>query len=118
MKKALLTVFSAVVGTAAAAAIHCSFMMIHIESSDMLPSLEPDERVIVFLLSDRKEIKEGDLIAYEPSFYQIDEGKGPVVKRVKEADDSGFVVVGDAALTDDEARIVPEENVLGKVITF
>ena len=118
MKRILLGALSAVIGIAAAVTVHCSFMIVDIDGSDMLPTFEPEQRVLVFMLSDKDDIKEGDLIACEPPYYEIDGGRGPLVRRVYKVLDSGFELTCDADLTDENSLIVSEQEVLGKIITF
>ena len=48
MRKILLGIFSGAIGIIAAVILHCSFMIVKIDGSDMLPTLEPDQRVLVF----------------------------------------------------------------------
>ena len=118
MRKILLGIFSGAIGIIAAVILHCSFMIVKIDGSDMLPTLEPDQRVLVFLLEDSSEIKEGDLVAYYPPFYQIDGGRGPMVKRVDSLEEGEMKLVSDTSLTDEDKFTVASEDILGKVIVF
>ncbi len=118
MKRVLFGSLSIAFGIAAAIAVHCSFMIVEIEGSDMLPTLEPEQKVMIFLLVNREKIKEGDLIAYEPHFYQIGASRGPVVRRVKHISGSELELACDARLTEEEGIIISDEDVLGKVIIF
>lgn len=118
MKRVLLGIFSAVIGIAAAIIVHCSFMIVEIDSSYMLPTFEPEQKVLIFLLADKDEIKEGDLIAYEPPFYQIDGGSGPLVRRVSKVYGGSFELKCDAELTEENGLMINGEDILGTVITF
>ena len=117
MKKILLGALSIAFGIAAAIAVHCSFMIVEIEGSDMLPTFEPEQKVIVFLLAGREDVKEGDLIAYKPHFYQIDGSRGPIVRRVKNISGSELELACDAELTSEDEIFISDEDILGKVMT-
>ncbi|MCI8349010.1 MAG: S26 family signal peptidase [Firmicutes bacterium] len=118
MKRALLGTLSAVIGIAAAIIIHCNFMIVEIDGSDMLPTFEPGQKVAVFLNVDADDIQEGDIIAYNPPFYEIGSGNGPLIRRVAGVDDSEYILVCDASLTDNSVIKTSDDAILGKVITF
>lgn len=118
MKKFLLGAASALVGIAGAVLLHGSFMLIEIEGSDMLPALEPGRKALVFLLTDEEKIKEGDLIACRPPFFQIGGGHGPLVRRVESIEDGELVLSSDASLDGDDELTIAAGDVLGKVVTF
>lgn len=59
MRKILLGIFSGAIGIIAAVILHCSFMIVKIDGSDMLPNAGAGPTCICFLLEDSSEIKEG-----------------------------------------------------------
>ena len=77
-----------------------------------------NDEVVHGIPSKEKIIKEGDLVAYYPPFYQIDGGRGPMVKRVDSLEEGEMKLVSDTALTDEDKFTVASEDILGKVIVF
>lgn len=118
MKKIIVAVLGAIIGVAAAITIHCSFFITEAETGVMLPTIEPGQKVLVFLLADRKEIKAGDIVAYKPPYYTIDGEQKAAIRRVVSTSENDLVVSCDANVTDDEKTIIMREDILGKAIWF
>lgn len=118
MKKVLLGILSAAFGTAAAVMVHCSFMTVEIEGGGMLRAFEPGQKAVVFLLSDKSRIGEGDIVAFEPPFYQTDGSRGVCVRRVKNVNGEEFELSCDAAVAGDGDMTVSRGEILGRIIMF
>ena len=118
MRKMIVGVLSAIAGIVLAVAIHCSFMIVEIDGSEMLPTIEPGQKAVVFLLSETEDMRKGDVIAYYPSFYTVNSGDGPLVRRIKGKNAESCVVASDATLTTDNTDIVENKDILGKVILY
>lgn len=116
MKKFFAGILSAVFGIVLAAILHCSLMMSEMGGSEMLPTLEPSEKILIFLLADTENLKKGDIIAYNPDFHEIGGGSGPTVRRIVADCGDEYVITCDAELTGSDTVTLPKEKVMGKVI--
>ena len=69
MGKWLLRLLAAVLGTGLAAGLFCSFALVRVEGSDMLPTLEPGDYVLVSKWK-KDNLAVGDLVLYEAPYYR------------------------------------------------
>lgn len=76
MGKWLLRLLAAVLGTGLAAGLFCSFALVRVEGSDMLPTLEPGDYVLVSKWK-KDNLAVGDLVLYEAPYYEIDGARYP-----------------------------------------
>ena len=77
MGKWLLRLLAAVLGTGLAAGLFCSFALVRVEGSDMLPTLEPGDYVLVSKWK-KDNLAVGDLVLYEAPYYEIDGARYPL----------------------------------------
>ena len=116
LSAALSVGLGAALGIVAAVLLHCSVMTVEVGGSEMLPVLEPGEKVFVWLLTDKEELKAGDLVACEPAVYEIDGGSGPLLRRIESVEGDGFVLCCEARMTEKETLTVKKDDILGKVL--
>lgn len=113
----LCKIFAAAIGVIAAIALFSSFMVLKVEGSSMLPTLEPGQRVIVNKL-DRKDFGVGDLVVYKAPYYNID-GEGQyLIRRVVGVRDSWIKVGRETDMVATDTEIIEKDIVLGKVMEF
>ena len=111
MGKWLLRLLAAVLGTGLAAGLFCSFALVRVEGSDMLPTLEPGDYVLVSKWK-KDNLAVGDLVLYEAPYYEIDGARYPLRRVVGLRD--GWIQVGcDADLVRDSVQLIPAEYVVG-----
>lgn len=114
MKKTFLYVISAVFGICAAIAIHISFMVVEAKGVNMLPTIEPEENVLVCIAD--KNVEVGDVVACKKSFYSLD-GEGCIIfRRVKDIEDEKLILICDMQLTQEEELSISKDDILGKVV--
>lgn len=118
MKKVFIGAIFAAVGILSAIVIHCSFMIVEVEGSDMLPTLEPGQKVAIFLLTEEEDIQEGDIIAYWPRTYTVNGGNGPLLRRVESKGEEGYIVACDGALATESSMLIDSKDILGKAIIY
>ena len=114
MGKWILRILAAVLGTGLAAGLFCSFALVRVEGSDMLPTLEPGDYVLINKWK-KDELAVGDLVLYEAPYYEIDGAQYPLRRVVGGRD--GWIKVGcDADLVLDGTQMIPAEYVVGTAI--
>ncbi len=116
MKKTVSYFISIIVGVAIGVLLHCCFMTVEAKGCFMLPTIEPEQKVIVSLLN--RDINIGDVVAFEPPYYTLD-GEGNILfRRVERIIGNQVVLVCDANLADEERFKIEKEELLGKAILF
>lgn len=118
MKKLFSAALGALIGTALAAAAHCSFMTVEMTDSSMLPYIEPGQDVIVFLLTETGSIETGDVVAYREPFHTVDGGNRLRIRRVAETGKEKLVLSCDALATGEDTVTVSKQDVLGKALLY
>lgn len=118
MKKFILSFIAALVGICLAIVVHCSFLIVKEQSGSMLPSIEPGQRVIVYLLTKNEDIQVGDIVAYESPYYVVDGENGILLRRVIEMTSDELILSCDANMTKDEYIKISKDEILGKVIVL
>ena len=114
MKKAVAYSFAALLGICAGIIVHCSVMVVEVEGCMMLPWLEPNQNALISLLD--KDIKEGDVVAFEAPYYTLN-GEGNIIfRRVKIEREDSLVLTCDTRTTKEESFEISKEDILGKVI--
>lgn len=114
MKKTFLYVIAAIVGICAGIIVNFSFMIVEAEGTKMIPTIVPEQNVLVNLVD--KDIEDGDLVAYRRPFYTLD-GEGIVVfRRVKKVKGDEITLTCDMEVTVESDIIVSKEDILGKVV--
>lgn len=114
MKKWLRRLLAALLGAGLAAGLFCSFTLVRVQDSTMLPALEPGDYVLINKWN-RTDLAVGDLVLYKAPCYDIDGAQYPLrrVTGIRE----GWIKVGcDAALAQDSTQMIPAEYVVGTVI--
>ena len=114
MKKTFLYMISATIGVCVGILLHCSFMVIEAKGCYMLPSIEPQQKVIVKLVNNN--INPEDVVAFCPAYYTLQDEGNIVFRRVKSVEDGQLTLVCDASTTQREETVLLEEEVIGKVI--
>lgn len=114
MKKGIAYLISALFGVCMGIMVHCSFMITQAHGLLMIPTIEPNQHVVISMLD--KNMQVGDVIALHPSFYTID-GEGNIVfRRVSAVDSKTVTLTCDAKTTKERIITVPKDNVIGKVL--
>lgn len=114
MGKWILRILAAVLDTGLAAGLFCSFALVRVEGSDMLPTLEPGDYVLINKWK-KDELAVGDLVLYKAPYYEIDGAQYPLRRVVGVRD--GWIKVGcDADLVLDGTQMIPAEYVVGTAI--
>ena len=113
--KNLILGISAVAGILGAVLLHGSFMTVEAVGSEMLPSVEPGQKVVVCLLS--KEFEEGDLVAFEPPYYTVG-GSSVMLRRISKIENDSFTLVCDAPLVQENSMKIQREDIIGKAIFY
>ncbi len=111
----LCKVLAAAIGITAAVALFSGFMVIKVEGSSMLPTLEPGQRVIINKL-DTQDFSVGDLVVYKAPYYSID-GQGQyLIRRVVGVKDNWIKVGCEMDMVATDTEIIEKDIVLGKVM--
>ena len=105
----------AVLGFLGAILVHGSFMVVEQVGSDMLPTIEPAQKVMIFLLE--KDFEKGDVVAFKPPYYTVG-GSNIMLLRVSKIEDDTFTLVCDAPLTTAENVKVDREDIIGKAVFY
>lgn len=114
MGKWMLRILAALLGFGLALGLFCSFALVRVESSDMLPTLEPGDHVWINKWK-KDDLAVGDLVLYKAPYYEIDGAQYPLRRVVGIRD--GWIKVGcDADLVSDSTQMIPAEYVVGKAI--
>ncbi len=120
MKRVLLSVIAGIMGMAlgisAGIMIHCSFMLVENKGCFMLPEIEPEQKVLVRLME--TDFKEGDIVAFESDYYNLD-GEGIIqFRRVSGIDNQEISLSCDVGLVTEEEIIISKDNILGKAVIY
>lgn len=105
----------AAIGISAALLVHGSFMIVEQVGSDMLPTVEPGQKVIIYLLE--KNFKEGDVVAFEAPYYTVG-GSKVMILRIESIENNIFTLVCDASLVEETRMKVYREDILGKAVFY
>ena len=110
---------SAALGVAAGLAVFGSLMLIKVEGSAMLPTLEPGDRVLVQKaegLSRKLNLEIGDLVIYEAPYYTAD-GEGLLkIRRITGQRGSWIRLDSDLQTVDESEVLVRCSEILGEVL--
>lgn len=110
---------SAALGVAAGLAVFGSLMLIKVEGSAMLPTLEPGDRVLVQKaegLSRKLNLEIGDLVIYEAPYYTAD-GEGLLkIRRITGQRGSWIRLDSDLQTVDESEVLVRRSEILGEVL--
>lgn len=110
-----LGVFAAL-GVGLGLLIYSLVMVVQVQGSAMLPTMEPGDRLLVSRLSGGETVQVGDVIVYEAPYYTIDGEGATLVRRVTGSRGSWIRVDCDAPTTRDQEALVAAEDIKGKVI--
>ena len=114
MGKWMLRILAALLGFGLALGMFCSFALVRVEGSDMLPTLEPGEHVWINKWK-TDDLAVGDLVLYKAPYYEIDGEQYPLRRVVGIRE--GWIKVGcDADLVLDGTQMIPAEYVVGTAI--
>lgn len=118
MKKIIVVGTGILAGVLLAITVHCNFMIVTAGSGYMLPAIEPGQKVIVWLMADKDEIKAGDVVAYKRPYYVVEGENGIILRRVATVTDDGFILVCDADLASQQGETAFKEDIIGKALIF
>lgn len=114
MKKTILYFLSVMIGITMGVLLHCSFMVLEAKGCYMLPTIEPEQQIMVSLLD--KDIDIGDVVAFETPYYTLN-GEGNIIfRRVEQVVGDEVMLTCDASLTEVQRIKIPKGELLGKVI--
>lgn len=114
MGKRMLRILAALLGFGLALGLFCSFALVRVEGSDMLPTLESGDHVLINKWK-KDDLAVGDLVLYKAPYYEIDGTQYPLRRVVGVRD--GWIKVGcDADLVLDGTQMIPVEYVVGTAI--
>ena len=114
--KIFALVFSALLGVGLGVVLSACLMVTEVVGSDMLPSLEPDEKVLVLRSAFVNAYESGDLVVYQAPYYTADSGDDRLVRRVTGIRGSWVRLNCDAKTTRDQEVLAEPDQLLGKVI--
>lgn len=106
----------AIIGILGAISVHGSLMVVEQEGSDMLPTIEPGQKVPVYLLE--KDFHKGDIVAFEPPYYTIGGGNNVALLRISDIKKDTFILTCDAPLTSETSVRVNREDIIGKAVFY
>ena len=109
----------AVLGIAAGLLVFTGFMIVEVEGSTMLPSLEPGDRVVVQKensLMGAPELNVGDLVIYRAPWYTTDGEHLEKVRRITGLRGSWFRLNCDTDSVRSQEVLAGREDIPGKVI--
>lgn len=118
MKRAFVVFSAAFIGFCMAVLVHCSFMIVEVKGTSMLPSIEPGQKTIVFRLTDTDGIKEGDIVAYRRPYYAVDGENGILLRRVEAVCEETLILSCDADMTNEQETEALKNDILGKAVIF
>ena len=116
IRKILALGFSALLGAVLGGVLSACLMMTEVAGSDMLPSLEPGERILVLRSAFVDAYETGDLVVYQSPYYTADSGDDRLVRRVTGIRGSWVRLNCDAKTTRDQEVLAEPDQLLGKVI--
>lgn len=114
--KILALVFSALLGAGLGVVLSAYLMVTEVVGSDMLPSLEPGEKVLVLRSAFVNAYESGDLVVYQAPYYTGDGGDDQMIRRVTGIRGSWVRLNCDAKTTRDQEVLAEPDQLLGKVI--
>ena len=114
--KILALFFSALLGAGLGVVLSAYLMVTEVVGSDMLPSLEPGERILVLRSAFVDAYETGDLVVYQAPYYTADSGDDRLVRRVTGIRGSWVRLNCDAKTTRDQEVLAEPDQLLGKVI--
>lgn len=110
---------SAVLGVAVGLVVFSSLMLMRVDGSSMLPTLEPGDRVLVLrnsALTGTLQLDVGDLVLYEAPYYTTD-GEGLLkIRRVTGLRGSWVRLEPELPVLGDSQVLVRRTEVLGEVL--
>ena len=116
IRKILALGFSALLGAGLGVVLSACLMVTEVAGSDMLPSLEPGERILVLRSAFVDAYETGDLVVYQAPYYTADSGDDRLVRRVTGIRGSWVRLNCDAKTTRDQEVLAEPDQLLGKVI--
>ena len=114
--KIFALVFSALLGAGLGVVLSACLMVTEVVGSDMLPSLEPGEKVLVLRSAFVNAYESGDLVVYQAPYYTGDGGDDQMIRRVTGIRGSWVRLNCDAKTTRDQEVLAEPDQLLGKVI--
>ena len=114
--KIFALVFSALLGVGLGVVLSACLMVTEVAGSDMLPSLEPGEKVLVLRSAFVNAYESGDLVVYQAPYYTADGGDDQLIRRVTGIRGSWIRLNCDAKTTRDREVLAEPGQLLGKVI--
>lgn len=109
----------AALGAAAGLLVFTSLLLLEVEGSTMLPTLEPGDRVIALQDSPVMEmppLQVGDLVIYEAPCYTIDGESLQKVRRITGMRGSWYRLNCDGNSVRSQEVLASREEILGKVV--
>ncbi len=110
---------SAALGVAAGLAVFGSLMLVRMDGSSMLPTLEPGDRVLVrkeSAISGPLNLKVGDLVLYEAPYYTAD-GEGLLkIRRITGQRGSWIRLDSELESVAESEVLVRRSEILGEVL--
>ena len=116
IRKILALGFSALLGAVLGVVLSACLMVTEVAGSDMLPSLEPGEKVLVLRSAFVNAYESGDLVVYQAPYYTGDGGDDQMIRRVTGIRGSWVRLNCDAKTTRDQEVLAEPDQLLGKVI--
>lgn len=109
-------IFFALLGVCLGLVFSASVMIMEVDGSDMLPSLEPGEKVLVLRRDFAGDYAPGDLVVYETPYYTAYGGGSQLIRRVGGVRGNWIRLTCDASTTRSREVLAEEEELAGKVI--
>lgn len=116
IRKILALGFSALLGAVLGVVLSACLMVTEVAGSDMLPSLEPGEKVLVLRSAFVNAYESGDLVVYQAPYYTADGGDDQLIRRVTGIRGSWIRLNCDAKTARDREVLAEPGQLLGKVI--
>ena len=116
IRKILALGFSALLGAGLGVVLSACLMVTEVAGSDMLPSLEPGEKVLILRSAFVNAYESGDLVVYQAPYYTADGGDDQLIRRVTGIRGSWIRLNCDAKTTRDREVLAEPGQLLGKVI--
>lgn len=112
----ILKIVFALAGLFLAMIMYTSFAFIEIESSEMMPALEPGKHMLVEKNVCADEYNVGDIIVYEAPYFDINEAGRYSVRCIAGKNGNVLEVGSEQGLLRGESEVVKIDKILGKVI--
>lgn len=110
---------SAALGVAAGLVVFTSLMLVTVESSTMLPTLEPGDRVLVrkaSVISGPLNLEVGDLVLYEAPYYTADGEALLKIRRITGQRGSWIRLDSELESVAESEVLVRRREILGEVL--